>query len=78
MAATWRYGDLQVTVPEQRERFEPIWTALFLVVIVIAPTVAAGWAMLHWFPLSLPVGLTIAALAWIGLVATAVDEDQLR
>ncbi|MEY2472430.1 MAG: hypothetical protein QOK28_1759 [Actinomycetota bacterium] len=78
MAAIWRYGDLEVQVPRQRAHLERVanW-AFFVLAFVIAPTVAAGWAIWHWFPLSLPIGLTITALAWVGVLATAVDEDEL-
>jgi hypothetical protein len=72
---TWNYGGLEVEIERAPERVSALTTLLGIAGLVVAPTAASGWALLHWFPLSLPIGVTIAGLAWIGIIATAADDE---
>jgi hypothetical protein len=72
MTTAWNDGvDVYVTRQDEPVRFVTLIVGLLLV--VVAPLAAAGWALTQWWPLSGLIWLGAAALFWGAMLATAIE-----
>ena len=71
---TWSYGGIDVHVHKEVKRVHVGALLAGLLLVLAAPLSAAGWALVHFWPLSVPVWLLAAALFWTIAIATARDE----
>lgn len=64
-------------ITEDARRLHLATLLIGLMIIVAAPMTAAGWALVHFWPMSGVAWLLTAVAFWALALATAVDEEEL-
>jgi CHASE2 domain-containing sensor protein len=74
--STWSYGGLEVSVQREPERVGALAMVLCILGLIVAPLALTGWALVHWFPVSLPVMVALTVVMWTAMYLTADELDD--
>ena len=73
--STWSYDDVSLEGHRRVDLVTVLGTVASVVCMVIAPLSAAAWALVRFWPLSLPVWV-VGAVGFYGLIIVTAREDQ--